>query len=169
MYHIFDVVFHWFFIDLGRFLDGFWKSCWHSKSIKIWYVQETREKKDFWFSPRPALRDFMRRCKPDFTFTSIQIVQDYASRLHVDGNNLCRASSWATANSLWRSWATANALWLHSAMQGWKMVNGQGAEILREQQSHNGGRPSAWNNTPSLWQRRQTETEKATETEKERD
>ena len=35
LYHIFDVVCHCFFIDFGKFLDGFWNSCWHSKSIKF--------------------------------------------------------------------------------------------------------------------------------------
>ena len=34
-HHIFDVVFDGFFIDFGRVLGGFWRSCWHSKSIKF--------------------------------------------------------------------------------------------------------------------------------------
>ena len=35
LYHIFDVVCDRFFVDFGRFLGGVWRSCWHSKSIKI--------------------------------------------------------------------------------------------------------------------------------------
>ena len=33
--HISDVVFDGFVIDFARFLGGFWKSCWHTKSIKV--------------------------------------------------------------------------------------------------------------------------------------
>ena len=69
-------------------MGGFLEVMLALKIDKNMILTRNTETKDFWFSPRPALRDFMRRCKPDFTFTSIQIVQDYASALHVDGNNL---------------------------------------------------------------------------------
>lgn len=51
------------------------------------------------------LCELLRHCKPDFTFSSVQIVKNFSSALHVDGNNL--GPSWIiglgdyTGGELW--------------------------------------------------------------------